>query len=508
MNPLELILFCATVGFIPTALLVGPVRRLALRIGAIDQPDNVRKLHPRPTARLGGLALLAGVVTGLLVLALYGGWYRQALLGEEDGNVRFLWGLGVSSLMIIGLGVVDDVRGLGARTKLIGQIVAAALLVYLVDDFRIRKLMGLDLGWLSVPLTIGWLVACANAVNLIDGLDGLAAGVTFIALATVVVFAVFLETWLVVLLAGTLCGAILGFLIFNWPPAIIFLGDSGSLFLGFVIGAISVRGSLKSHLAFAFAAAILPLGLPMMDTIVAGARRWAVGLPASRGDMEHVHHRLRDWGFSHRQVLVLLYAICAIFGALALMVNFMRGDTWPALLLVVLGVVILLGARLLWGQELLLVTQRVGQLMHLRTLMRRRRGGLSKLTPQLRGAASMDELKNAFIECDPILGIVEIELVPDKGPGFEIENGTFGGESGATGQRCAAKYELPLRFGLRVHGSLMIGFRFDEQDLAVAVTGGVQEIAEAVAQAVERIYGVAEGREGGDGEGGGGAWKE
>jgi len=484
VNSLWLIMYCAVAGFVPTVLVVSPVRRLAIWIGAIDEPDSVRRVHTRRTPRLGGLALLAGLVTGLLILVLYGGWYRQTLLGESRENVMFLWGLGISSLMIMGLGVVDDVRGLGARTKLVGQIAAAVLLVVLVKDFRVRKLIGLDLGWLSIPLTIGWLVACANAVNLIDGLDGLAAGVTLIALATVLVFATVLNAWLVVLLAGTLCGAILGFLIFNWPPAIIFLGDSGSLLLGFLIGAISIKGSLKSPAAFAFAAAILPLGLPMMDTVFAAARRSAVGLPVSRADMEHVHHRLRDWGFSHRQVLVLLYAICAIFGALALMVNFMRGSVWPAVLLVLLGVVILLAARMLWGREPFLLTQRVGQLVQLRSVIRKRRNALAKLIPLLQGAASLEAMRKTLEE-DAVLGILMVEVAADTGAGFKLEEESPERSQGA----CVSEHKLPLRFGIRTYGWLRIRFEFADQGLAPVVAGSAQEIAEAMAQAVERISG-------------------
>ncbi|MFH0964468.1 MAG: MraY family glycosyltransferase [Planctomycetota bacterium] len=243
MSTAGLILFCALAGFVPTLLLVGPVRRLSVWVGAVDEPDGVRKVHTRATPRLGGLAIFAGLAAALVAEAYYHPWYL-GVLTDTGTNWEFVAGLGIAAVLILALGVIDDVAGLRARTKLLGQVTAAVVVVWLVSDLRVRSLVGIPLHWLSAPVTVLWLVACANAVNLIDGLDGLAAGVSFIALFTVVIFGAILQNWIIVVLAGTLCGSILGFLIFNWPPAVIFLGGQREPFSG-----VRDRGDLGQGIA-------------------------------------------------------------------------------------------------------------------------------------------------------------------------------------------------------------------------------------------------------------------
>ena len=284
---------------------------------------------PIPVPRLGGVAVLVGALAGIgLPLWLTG--YSGTLLGAA----RYHWIGWLGAVIALFLcGVVDDIRGLGPFTKLAIQT-AGALAVF-AAGFRVefvRLPWGgvLDLGLLALPLTILWIVGVTNAINLIDGLDGLAAGVAFMSAATVVAISYFQGVFPVTVISVALAGSLLGFLAFNFSPARIWLGDSGSQFLGFTLAVISIRGLQKSATAVAILAPILVLGVPILDTLLVVLRRgWRIHRagrtgPAATGaaarwlglfhaDREHIHYNLLDLGLSHRKAVVVLYATAAVF---------------------------------------------------------------------------------------------------------------------------------------------------------------------------------------------------
>jgi len=292
------------------ALLVTPgVILFAQKTGALDAPD-ARKVHKKPIPRIGGLGIyLAFAVAMSAVLAFVP---VSAEVSQE------IVGLMVGGTLIVGLGLVDDYTNLPAKVKLLGQILAACVLVFAFDvriDF-ISDPFGdyLYLEYLAAPATIFWIVGLTNTVNLIDGLDGLAAGVSTIAAFTIFLVALQQGFGLVAVLTAALAGAAFGFLYYNFNPARIFMGDTGSMFLGFMLAGISVIGAVKSAATIALIVPILALGLPIMDTTFAIVRRYRGGVPIFKPDKGHLHHRLLDLGFTQRQAVLLMYVISALLG--------------------------------------------------------------------------------------------------------------------------------------------------------------------------------------------------
>lgn len=308
------------------------VVKFAKRAGAMDAPD-ARKVHTTPIPRMGGLAIYAGFI--LAVLA-------TVQLSRE------ITGMLVGGTLILLIGMVDDVRPVPAKVKLLGQIAAAAVLTWF--DVRIEWLtnpFGTELiyfEYLSVPLTIFWIVSMTNVLNLIDGLDGLAAGVATIASVTIMLVALQQNVWLIAVLVAALGGAALGFLQHNFNPARIFMGDTGSLFLGYMLGAISILGAVKSAAVIALVVPMVALGLPIMDTAFAIIRRYISGQPIFKPDRGHLHHRLLDMGLTHKQTVLLMYIISGCLGMSAIALTEVNRFIGAAIILGILGVAIF-GAR-------------------------------------------------------------------------------------------------------------------------------------------------------------------
>ena len=296
------------------ALLSTPVvRSLAVRVGAVDVPRDGRRMHDHPIPRMGGLAIFFGFLLSVLLFLPLTGQLRSMLLG---------------SVIIVILGIFDDIYALPAKPKFCVQIAAA--LVAVLGGNRIVFLSNLnifsselywDLGWLSYPITILWIVGITNAVNLIDGLDGLACGVSTISSMTLLVIALIMAEPDVAVLTAALAGGCIGFLPYNLNPARIFMGDTGSTFLGYVLAVVSIQGLFKFYTFISFAAPFLMLGLPIFDTCFAILRRLAKGQSPMAPDRGHIHHRLIDMGFSQKQAVAMLYVISAILGLSAVVLT-------------------------------------------------------------------------------------------------------------------------------------------------------------------------------------------
>jgi UDP-GlcNAc:undecaprenyl-phosphate GlcNAc-1-phosphate transferase len=315
------------------------VRQQAFRWGAVDRPE-ARKVHRKVMPRLGGLAVYTGFVTAVLVTMPLTPALRGLLLGMT---------------LILLLGIWDDTRGLSPRVKLAGQVVAALVLLPLGVQvhFITNPFNGhiVDLGWLSIPVTIFWVVAVTNAVNLIDGLDGLAGGVSCIAAVTMAV--VGWTQWQVfgaagqreiIMLALMLAAALLGFLRYNFHPARIFLGDCGSMLLGYTLAVMAIMGLTKSVTAVSVLVPLVILGIPLLDTFFAILRRCHRHRPIFQPDKEHLHHQLLAMGLSHRQAVLVIYGVSALLGASAVILNLVATDQALALL-VVMAIVIIAGAN-------------------------------------------------------------------------------------------------------------------------------------------------------------------
>jgi UDP-GlcNAc:undecaprenyl-phosphate GlcNAc-1-phosphate transferase len=317
------------------SLILTPVaRRIALRVDLVDRPVQ-RSMHVEPKPYLGGVAIyLAFAITALLS----GGWRDPKVVG-----------LLLTSGLMVALGVVDDKVRLRARTKFLGQLAIAALLVYgwqIQITFIWNPLSSswLGFGWLSGPLSIIWIVAMVNVVNLVDGLDGLAAGISTIAALTLMLIAVQQGMAMPVMLTAALAGAAIGFLRYNFNPAKIFMGDAGSMFLGFALAGLSIQGVMKSALAVGVIVPVLALGLPILDTAFAIIRRLATGRSIGEADKDHLHHRLLRLGLSHRNTVLVMWAISAWMGLTAVALVGVR-YRYAIVIVAVLAVVVLWGAR-------------------------------------------------------------------------------------------------------------------------------------------------------------------
>lgn len=308
---------------IAVAYLVTPlVEKLAMRLGAVDHP-NERKVHRNPVPNLGGLAIFLSFAAALLSQGI---WQSFSSVEPILNPTRWFLGIFLGGIFILFLGLVDDFTELSPFIKFIGQLAAAVILV----RFGVRiEFVGLPfskgiifLGSLGIFLTILWVVALINIVNFIDGLDGLAAGVSGIALLTLAFTAYQTGRLEAVLICLALAGASFGFLRHNFNPARIFMGDSGSQFLGFILGAITVQGMMKSVAAVALLVPLVVMGVPLFDGIFAIFRRFREGKPVTQADRGHIHHRLLDRGFSHRQTVILIYLWSILLSLVALSLIF------------------------------------------------------------------------------------------------------------------------------------------------------------------------------------------
>ena len=320
-----------------------PVKNFAHKVGAIDVPKDARRMHKKPIPRLGGLAIYGGFLCSILIFGQLDETMLCVLLGAA---------------IIVALGIFDDVLALGAKLKFVVQIVAAAIPVC-SGNLQIGLFTNLNplsdtpfvhLGILAVPVTIIWIVGITNAVNLIDGLDGLAVGVSSIAAITMLAVALLTGNMPIAITMAALAGACIGFMPYNLNPAKIFMGDTGSTFLGYMLATVSIMGLFKFYAVISFAVPCLILGLPIFDTANAIIRRVAAGRSPMSPDRGHVHHKLIDMGFNQKQAVAILYAISATLGLTAVVLT-SSGEVKAIVLLLAVLAAILVGACIIYGAE-------------------------------------------------------------------------------------------------------------------------------------------------------------
>ena len=333
-------IFAFVIAFIFTFATTPLVRRFAYKIGAVDVPRDKRRVHKRPTPRIGGLAIIFGFLVA--IISFNDRWSREL--------VSILIGVGILGV----LGIIVDCKELDAKLKFVVQIIAA-LVVVIFGDIRISVMSNPNVfsenpyiifpQWLSITVTVLWIVFMTNAVNFIDGLDGLAAGVSAIMSMSLVFIAITYHEYEIALLGIALMGACFGFLPFNFNPAKIFMGDTGSMFLGYMLSVLSVQGMFKSYAVISFAVPIIMLGLPLFDALFAMLRRLLTGKNPMSADRGHLHHRLYDMGFSQKQTVFILYAISGVLGITSILLaeqRFLR-----AMLLLISVLIFLLIATML-----------------------------------------------------------------------------------------------------------------------------------------------------------------
>jgi UDP-GlcNAc:undecaprenyl-phosphate/decaprenyl-phosphate GlcNAc-1-phosphate transferase len=320
------------------------VRNVASQRGWLALPSFGRHLHETPLPRLGGVAIFLAFLLSVGTAVVIGGRFRTLEFGF---SARSLVTIFLPGLLIFLLGVYDDVRPVGPYVKFTVQALAGSML-YLgglrVSDLPVFFGAHQFPWYVGLPLTILWVLAITNAFNLIDGLDGLAAGSALFSTLVVFVVALLSGSSLVCLLSIALAGAILGFLRFNFNPATIFLGDCGSLFIGFLLSALALEGAQKAPTIIAVAIPVVSFGLPILETALSLLRRLLSGRPLFTADREHIHHKLLQLGLSHRQVVIVLYAVSALFALLSLFLLWPTGSSL-GLVLAVLGTGIWMGVQ-------------------------------------------------------------------------------------------------------------------------------------------------------------------
>lgn len=311
----EVVLIAYVVGAAVTCAVTPLARRVAVRSGAIDEPDE-RKVHDRPIPTWGGLAIVVGFAAAI--------WAAGAM---HQMPLREFAGVMLGGLLVALVGFVDDRKALSANTKLGLQVIcvvpllACGVTISALSHPLLRQEQFMLPGWLSVLVTALWVVGVTNAINLIDGLDGLASGAAAISCVALAFIALAWGQLAVAVLCAALAGAAVGFLPWNWHPATILMGDTGAYFLGYMIAAATIQGAFKMAAAIAIFVPLLVLAVPLLDTALSPVRRFLSGRPAFAADREHLHHRLVALGLSETRVVLLTYLITAVCGGLAIWIS-------------------------------------------------------------------------------------------------------------------------------------------------------------------------------------------
>jgi UDP-GlcNAc:undecaprenyl-phosphate GlcNAc-1-phosphate transferase len=328
------IVFVFLASLITTIAFTPVVRLFADKYGIFDEPGH-RKIHNNSVPSLGGIAIYFGLLASIMTI-----WNPESQIE--------LYGIIIAGTIILLIGIADDVYGLSAMTKLFGQIIVSLILV----SFGVKFVFATEatgsivyLGVLGVPLTVFWMVGMMNAINLTDGLDGLAAGVSCIGAASLGIISVFYEIGIPTFLSAAICGTSLGFLIFNFNPAKIFLGDSGAMLLGFFLGSITVLSATSRSSTMTLFIPILVLGVPIFDTGFAILRRFASGRCIFAADQEHLHHRLVSKGYTQKQAVLIIYGISVCLGVIAVLVSHLTPIAVMFTVIIVLVVLIYGGTR-------------------------------------------------------------------------------------------------------------------------------------------------------------------
>ncbi len=384
------------------------VRDLAIRFGMFDEPVGGRKLHTRPIPRTGGVAVALAFALPLVGLALW----RNDISAEFFQDTPLLLALFGGGGIILSVGLFDDLFDARARVKLAGQL-AAALFVWWVgvriEAFGVPMVGRVDLGMLSLPVTVFWLVLVTNAVNLIDGMDGLAGGVAVLAGGTLFVMSAVEGTVIAALLLASLVGATIGFLVYNINPASIFLGDTGSLLLGFMLGLISIHSSQKSYALFAMVAALLALGLPIFDLVLAVFRRALIGQPIFSADQNHIHHVMLRKGFNTRQSVGRLYLAAIVLEGAALTL-ILADDMLSAVVIVALGALIVVAVRFLGYGDIIRSGRRARILQNVQQLGAERQAAVEEARDALTEVRTADEVWQIVQVVAEELALAEVSL--------------------------------------------------------------------------------------------------
>ncbi len=370
------------------------IRWLGVRLGIVDQPDEYRKFHTGAIPRCGGLAIYISFLVPIFVFFFF--IKKESNLPSAD-HYR-VWIIVIGSGIAMLMGLADDIWNIRVRWKILFQIIAAT--VAYSGNLRIESLTNpfgpaIELGFFSYPATLIWFFVCMNAINIFDGLDGLAAGVSLFVTLTLLAVSLAFGNDTGVFISACLSGAILGFLVYNFNPATIFMGDSGSMFIGFGIAALGLVSSYKAEAATALLVPTIALLLPFFDLVSAALRRWSKFLPMTMPDGKHLHHIIMSKGLSARRTVVYLYFVCLILCAAALMIVFSRNAATAAIVACI-GVIFIIGNHFLKVVDVSEVRKRITHDRQLHQWNKKHASMMAKITDQVKAS---NNLEDAWLNC-------------------------------------------------------------------------------------------------------------
>jgi UDP-GlcNAc:undecaprenyl-phosphate GlcNAc-1-phosphate transferase len=466
--------------------------RLGLKLGAVDSPDE-RKVHTRPTARCGGMAIVLSFVLSLALVSLFMNTSVSDLLVFDRQTTFMLLGAAI----VFGIGLVDDFHRLGSTIKFFFQILGATMAFLGGLQIGQVSILGLDLhfGLMSYLVTVFWFVLFINAVNLIDGLDGLAGGITFFACFFMGLFAFLKQDLLMAVFFAALGGATLGFLRYNFNPATIFLGDGGSYFLGYSIAALSIMGSIKSQMGAVMLIPLVGLGVPLFDTILSPIRRFIMGSDLFNPDKSHIHHRFIEMGFSTQKAVWIIYGISVALCTFSLLLVNLH-DAEAGLFLILLAVASVVGIRKLHYFDYITSEKIFGWLKDLTDEAGIKRDRRTFLSMQMQVAASRNlyQLWGRVIQTAEKIHLsgVSLELYPDafggnQFPSFTWENGVREKREPREDGNRSLRMEVPIVSNGTTYATLRLTKSIGQGDDARFALHRVEHLRRTITGTMEKL---------------------
>lgn len=485
MHLAEQLLILFTVGLLCAISMTPVIMRIAFKIGLLDHPDGTRKLHARPTPVAGGPIILFGTFIAITV-----GWF----LGGETGRIlpdhlAQHIGLLIAATLICALGVLDDFGRLRGRYKMLGQCVIVSIVILSgarVDRITLYEGMTVELGAFGILFTAFWLLGAINSLNLLDGMDGLLSTIGLITSLAFAGVAYLNQSFATACVAASLAGTLLGFLRFNFPPAKIFLGDSGSMMIGLIIGVLGIQSSMKEIATVSLAAPLALLILPIFDTLAAIVRRKLTGRSIYDVDRGHLHHRMSSSGFSNVSVLGMIAALCLITTCGALLASYLRNGIW-ALVSAMMVVAILVATKLFGGVELKLIKKRLGNFAS-NLFTRRDAGHVRQMTIQLQGSTNWDDLWNRLTAWAFEHQLLSISLDVNAPAWHEGYHGHWNLHQNDLQDKELWQFSLPLSIKTTVVGKMELrgSIRQPFADVLAQMSAMIQEVEQVLATIDER----------------------
>jgi UDP-GlcNAc:undecaprenyl-phosphate GlcNAc-1-phosphate transferase len=488
------IIFFAFILALLLALLLTPVVRwLGMRLGAVDMPNH-RKFHKNPVPRIGGLAIIASLFFSLLLCQLIFTDVCKVLIWNSQ-RIFYVTG----GLLIFAVGLLDDFKRLGPKVKFLAQILAASLAFY--GGMRIESIMGVSIagvyyGLLSWAITVFWFLLFINAINLIDGLDGLAAGISLFAVTVMAVLLSMKGDYLLGIKFALLGGVLLGFLRYNFNPASIFLGDGGSYLIGYIIAALSIVASIKTTVGTTFLIPLVALGVPVLDTILAPVRRFFSGKKIFLADSEHIHHKLLQKGLKPKNAVLLIYGVTCALCALAIILIHLR-DAMVALILALLTLLIIFVMRKLGYFESFFFDRVYGWFRDLTDATRNTayNGSFLDLQAQIKKSGDLDTLWNNLCKVFEFMQFDsgELHIEAKEKVGAQDDNSLmpekmFTWHRDNAAQKGIIRIEVSINAGNPVNARLVFSKDNSLKNMRPYTLRRVEYLRRSVKEALDRIY--------------------